>query len=612
MHARVSAVVLGVVAVALAAVVTSGCAPSSWDGTRRRDTVAAYYRFLRDNPGSRYERRARERIAYLRVMSHQSLRAFENFVEEFPDSKFLDELHDAIEPLHYEYARKTNTSRAYRKFLEKYPNGALASKAEGNLIYVEVVNKNPTLARLQAFVEQYPESDYVEEASHTVELFRSRRETQIRNLGVRVEVAPNVAQPNRVRRGFASLVAQHYQEMGVNVSLIPPGGNMTEGMDAWMRIDYEEAPAAGVFGGRTLRSRCRIRLYHKDDDEEPVWDRTFDAPADHQLKGAYGRDKTVFGNSAYSFWKDFFIPISTWATSRAHAQRLDFLDEVSAIDVRGDRGVLLYLRGGFDLLDLSAPLEPKLLKRYRREHDLSSWTGIKLISSTQVFAYGPDGAELIELGPVKPVRLARWELHQVGAVRAAAVHDQTLLFASSDGVYAIRLQRRPLVPHRLLDGEFVGLEIAKPFIFLVRPNRVEVSSPKHLVRHLTGSRLYLGRLFGARKARLEGTSLFVFGKDVTVEVSVANPARPTLVATLEPDKWGSLNDISASSGNLYLLGSRGLQVAGPSGSWLADAIQVDVDRSMARRGRFAFVVGERSLEVVDLGPYYATVPASPR
>ena len=104
----------------------------------------------------------------------------------------------------------------------------------------------------------------------------------------------------------------------------------------------------------------------------------------------------------------------------------------------------------------------------------------------------------------------------------------------------------------------------------------------------------------------------MFGKEATVEVSVANPARPTLVATLDVDKWGSLNDLSASSGNLYLLGSHGLQVAGPSGSWLADAIQVDADRSMARRGRFAFVVGERSLEVVDLGPYYATVPASPR
>ncbi len=611
MHARVPAVVLGVVVLAFAALVTTGCAPSSWDGARRRDTVADYYRFLRDNPGSRFAERARERIAYLRVMSHQSVESYEAFKADFPDSKLLEELRAALEPLYLDRARQEYSSRAYRQFLEDYPYGALYSKAEGNLIYLEIVSKDPTAATLQAFVEQYPESDYVSEAQNTLDLFRSRSQTQIKHMGIRVEVAPNVAQPNRVRRGFAALVAQHYREIGVEVSLILPGGGMTESMDAWMRIEYEEAAAAGVFGDRTLRSRCRVRLYHRD-DEEPVWDRTFDAPADHQIRGAYGRDKTVFGNSSYSFWNDFFVPISTWATSRSRARRVDFLDEVSAIDVKGNRAALLYLRGGIDLLDITSPMQPEVVQRYRREHDLSKWTGIKLIDATTFLAYGPDGLELIEFTPLEARRLGRWELHEVGAVRAAAVYDQTLLFASSLGVYAIRLEHRPLVPHRLLEGEYVGLELAKPFIFLVRPNRVEVSSPKHLVRHLSGSRLHLGKLFGARKARLYGSSLFVFGKEAVTEVSVANPARPTIIGKLERAKFGTLNDMGASAGNLYLLGSRGLQVAGPSGSGISDAIQVEADRSLARVGRFAFLVGERSLEVIDLGPYYASVPASAR
>lgn len=611
MYARVPAAVLAVVALAIAALMTTACAPSSWDAARRRDSVAAYYRFLRDNPGSRYEARARERIAYLRVMSHQSIEAFETYAAQFPDSEYLDDLGVALEPLYFEHARNQNTSRAYHKFLEAYPDGALAQRAKGNLVYVDVVSRNPTMATLQAFVNQYPDSDYVSEATHTLELFRARSETKIEHLGVRVEVAPNVAQPDRVRRGFASLVAQQYQEIGVHVSLIPPGHEIQPGMDAWMRLDYEEPPAPGVFGGRTVLSRCRLRLYHKDDNEHPVWDRTFDAPADHQIKGAYGRDKTVFGNSSYSFWKDFFVPVSTWATSQTQGKRVDFMDDVSAIDIQGDRAVMLYLRGGFDVLDVSAPLEPKVVKRYRREHDLSTWTGVTIINPKLILAYGPDGAELIELGALKPERLGSWELHEIGSVRAAAVHDsRTLLLATTEGVYAIRYTRRPLMAHRLLEGEFVGLEIAKPFIFVVRPNRVEVTSAKHLVRHLTGSRLHLGKLFGAHKVRMYGRSLFVFGKESAVEVSVANPARPAVVATLEPDKFGSLNDLSASAGMLYLLGSHGLQVAGPSGSWKSDAIQVDADRALARKGRFALLVGERSLQVVDLGPYYSAVPAS--
>ncbi len=612
MHARVPAAVLGVVALAIAGLVSGGCVDGGgWDGARKRDSVASYYRFLRDNPGSRFEKRARERIAYLRVVSHKSIEAFEAFARDYPNSKMLRDLDAALEPVYFEHARKTNTSWAYQDFLDAYPDGGLASRAEGNLMYVEVVNKEPTLGTLQAFVDQYPDSDFVAEADHTLDLFRLCEETRIRTLGVRVEVAPNVAQPNRVRRGFAALVARQYQEIGVAVSLIAPGDGIAPGMDAWMRIDYEEPPAAGVFGGRTVISRCRIRLYHRD-SEEPVWDRTFDAPADHQLKGAYGRDKTLFGNSAYRFWNSFFVPVSTWATSHSRAQRIDYLDEVSAIDIQGSRAVLLYLRGGFDLMDITSPLKPEVVDRYRREQDLSRWTGIKLLGQDLVLAYGPDGIELIELTQPHPRRLGRWELHEVGAVRAAALYDQTLLFASSEGVYAMRLQRRPLVPHRLLEGEFVGLELAKPFIFLARPSRVEVSSAKHLLRHLSGSRLYLGKLFGAYKTRLHGRSLFVFGKKAVVEVSVANPTRPQVVAKLEPDKFGNVNDMAASGQNLYLLGSHGLQITGPSGSWISDAIQVEADRGVVRAGRFAFLVGNRSLEVIDLGPYYAEIPANSR
>jgi len=200
----------------------------------------------------------------------------------------------------------------------------------------------------------------------------------------------------------------------------------------------------------------------------------------------------------------------------------------------------------------------------------------------------------------------------VGGVRAAEVYDQTLLFAGSKGVYAMRLENRPLVPHRLLDGEYVGLEIAKPFIFLARPTRVEVTSPKHLLRHLTGSRVSLGKNFGATKARLLGDSFFVFGKEEVVEVSVVNPAHPKVKARLPREKFGDLNDMSADGASLYLLGDHGLQVAGPQGEWLSDTIQVEGNQALARKGRFAFLVGQRTLEVLDLGPYHEAVPAKAR
>ena len=93
-----------------------------------------------------------------------------------------------------------------------------------------------------------------------------------------------------------------------------------------------------------MLSHCRVRLYHKN-IEEPIWDLKFDAPADHILKGAYGRDKTVFGNSKYRFWEEFFVPVSTWAASQSRIKSLSWLEPVKNIHVRGDRAAVLLERG---------------------------------------------------------------------------------------------------------------------------------------------------------------------------------------------------------------------------------------------------------------------------
>ena len=237
-----------------------------------------------------------------------------------------------------------NTTASYESFLQRYPNEALSSRARGNLEYITGVRDNPEPIRLQKFVGQFPESDFLREAKNTLELLDYLIETDIRKLGFRDDVAPNVRQPERVRRGFAAVVAREYQDQGIEVQLIPVGEEVPADIDAWMRIDYHEAPASGTFGGRTLLSHCRIRLFHKN-SEEPVWDRRFEAPADHIIQGAYGRDKTVFANSTYRFWSEFFVPVSTWAASGVLVHRQELREDLAAIDVRGDRAAMLYVRG---------------------------------------------------------------------------------------------------------------------------------------------------------------------------------------------------------------------------------------------------------------------------
>ncbi len=380
-------------------------------------------------------------------------------------------------------------------------------------------------------------------------------------------------------------------------------------MDAWMRIDYHEAPASGTFGGRTLLSHCRVRLYHKNLDK-PVWDRKFEAPADHVLKGAYGRDKTVFGNSKYRFWERFFVPVSTWAASQSRVHSMSWHEAVQAIDVQDDRAALLLERGGVDFINVSAPLAPELIERYRRETDLSRWRGVRMIDDRTTLIYGDDGAELLVAKSLGIERVARWEVQEVGAVHDVANYDgRTAFLAASKGLFALRLNQKPLLPHRLLDGAVIGVAARHPYVYVVRKDKVEVATAKHLLRHLTGTKVSLGK-FRARRVRVSGDSMFLFGKAHVLEVSLKDPQLPRVVALLDTKDLGRIADVAQDANNLYLLGARGLQIAAHRGKWVSDAIQVDADRNMQIKGRFAFLVGGKSLEVLDLAPYHGSVVAT--
>lgn len=614
MGSNLSAVARGVGLAVLAGAMLA-CADAAWQSVRARDSERDYNQYLRANPDSPHAEEARQRLDFLRVRSTKKPAAFEAFASRYPASPWLEELRAEMEPVYFSLARSENTPQAYRTFLSNYPSGELAARAQGNLVYVEQIRGSAEPDAMQAFIDKHPESDFAVEARQSLDLVELRRATRIRRMGVRVEVAPNVAQPQRVERGFAAMVARRYAEVGIPVDFIARSASPTPDMDAWVRVDYEESQATGVLGGATQVSRCRIRIYHNS-AEEPIWDRTFEATAEHVLDDSRGRDKTIFGNSRYAFWSQFFIPVSTWKTAATHVKRIDYLEDVAAIDIRGDRAAVMFTRGGFDLIDVSTPASPTTLDRYRREQDLSRWSGVRIASDDLVLLHGPDGAEFVDHSSLKPKVVGRWESPEIGAIRAAAVYEQTALLAGNRGVYAVRLNQRPLKPHRLLEGDYVGLELgATPVegeesaIYLVSPTRVEVTAPQHLLRHMIRSRIGLGQNFGAVRTRRIGESLYVFGKNETVELSLARPLRPEPKARIDASVLGSVNDLTSLGGQLYTVGDRGLQVVGTRGESVTDAIQVGVRSAMTRKDHYLFVVGERALEVVDIGPFAIPAPS---
>jgi hypothetical protein len=587
----------------------ASCMHSTWEQARSEDTLAGYSQFIRDHPGSSFVSDAEERMAYLRVKTYKTRESFEEFRKQYPNSALLPELRNLIEPLYFEQARTVNTPAAYGEYLRAYPDGALSQRARANQVYVSEVLPDLDEAKLRGFAEQHSDSDFKDEASRTLELLELQRGSRIRTLGVRVDVSPNVAQPVRVRQGFAALFAQVYRERGVQVSLLEADAAQDLNLDGWASVDYREAPASGVLGAATLLAHCRVRLYHHD-FEKPIWDRSFEAPAEHIMQGAYGRDKTVFASSKYQFWRQFFVPIATWPVSQTQVQTKAYLEDIQDVDVLGERAALLLERGGVDFLDVSSPPAARVIDRYRRELDLAEWRGIRLLREDLAITFGSDGLELVRRTESSAERLAKFDGPSVGAVHAAALYDQnTLLFAGTQGLYALRMQRSPLTPQRLLDGEVIGVEVSRSHVVVVRPNMVEVALPKHLLLHLTEKKVSLGR-FRAVKARLLGDELFLLGPQGVLHVSLANPQQPKVTRLLTPNEVGRIADLAGDGPLLYLLGERGLQIAVSGEGRVEDFIQVESTRALAVRGRFALLVGNKGLEVLDLSPYAMLEPRS--
>ena len=78
------------------------------------------------------------------------------------------------------------------------------------------------------------------------------------------------------------------------------------------------------------------------------------------------------------------------------------------------------------------------------------------------------------------------------------------------------------------------------------------------------------------------------------------------------DFIGEVRDALAVSGQVFLLGDRGLQVVDRAGERVAESLDVSARQHLAVGGRHLVLIGGRTLEVVDTTPFVASMPAAPR
>jgi outer membrane protein assembly factor BamD (BamD/ComL family) len=71
-----------------------------------------------------------------------SIAAYTQFIEKYPDGMYAEKAQLKIEELDFKKAESQNTVRAYTRYLEKYPHGAYTEKVQLNIEILSIRSNN--------------------------------------------------------------------------------------------------------------------------------------------------------------------------------------------------------------------------------------------------------------------------------------------------------------------------------------------------------------------------------------------------------------------------------------------------------------------------------------
>jgi len=105
----------------------------NFSAVQKVDTIDAYEKYLQENPDSRWVLQANDRLETLyleRAREEKSLEAYDGYLERFPQGKLRKKALDEREEFLFDWARHENTSASWTKFLDEYPKGDKKRKRE--------------------------------------------------------------------------------------------------------------------------------------------------------------------------------------------------------------------------------------------------------------------------------------------------------------------------------------------------------------------------------------------------------------------------------------------------------------------------------------------------
>ncbi len=604
------------VALALAMIATlGGCVGKAWRQALEEDTPAAYYRFMREHGDSEYADAARERLDFHKLYREPTLSGYEAFRRRYPNSELLARLHPALEEPAFEAARAAGTAKAYRDFVERFPGGALAARAEGNAVFVASEGFGGDADRLAAFAREYPESDFAAEAARTMEAVAAKRAANFDAVGLVLEVDAATPERARVRAALIDRMAKLAERAGVRLMAAPDGvppERLRDFPAARLEVRHVEAAVgreaeAGELAQPAMLGRTEVVLRAKA-GEAPIATRRFELRVED--KSYVPGTSVLFGANASRYWSEFFVPIASWRNDTTVRPPIALERPVIDVDGFGDRAVVLYEDGDFELLGLADPARPIQLARYARHEDYKKWSGIRRVGG-RIAIYGEEGLEFIRFTAKGPVAERTWNRGDIGRVLSIAPVGDQMVIAGAKGLQVLDPATGEM--RRVMRRIVKSIDALGETLVFVDGESVYLSTLALLAENRVIAQLKLGKTFGPDNVRVLDRAAVVTGPGGALVVDMANPRKPKAIAKLSSREVGEVVDASRVRGRTFLVGERGLQLLTRRLDRVEETIDVGARDRVSVMGRHLVTSSAAGIQVVDSTPWaQGSTPAAAR
>jgi hypothetical protein len=593
----------------------TGCVGGAWKTALKEDTPAAYYRFMREHGDSKYADQARERLDFHKLTRSPSLSGFEAFRKKFPGSALIVQLHPMLEKPAFEMARAQGTSAAYREFLAGFAGGEFSARAEGNAVYVESSGFGGDAAELASFAERYAESDFAAEAARTAKAVAAKRAGHFDRIGLVVEIARGTPEAKRVRKALVDRIQEMMERVGISLVEIPdviPAGQSSRYPAARLEVSHVEREVgrqvkAGELARPALLGETSIVLRAKPGGAL-IASRTFRIRVED--KAHVPGTSVLFSAVSPKFWDEFFVPVARWRNDQSIRPALPLGRPIADLAAAGDRVVVLFENGDFELLGLADPLKPIRLAAYHRGEDYKKWSGVRILGD-RVAIFGEEGLEIVRFASTGPVAEKTWTRGQIGRVLSLTSLGDQLVIVGTKGMQVLDPETNEI--RRVMRRVLKSVASAGDTLVFVDGESIYLSTLELLAENRVVAQMKLGKTFGPDNVRVLDDAAIVTGPGGAIVIDVRNPAKPKVLAKHLTRDVGEIVDATRVRGRVFLVGTRGLQVLNRSLTRVEETIDVGERNRVTVMGRHLVMSDGSGLQVVDATPWAdASVPAAAR